>query len=117
MASRRPLARKVRGYPKFAGQIGLRPKLSIFRRFGALNAENLLYLQAELVLLEKALEDQQHIDDTSTHLRKSKYALNWYQLRNSAHNGDTTQLDLVYKIRKTLKQYSKSVHYTAKIDR
>jgi hypothetical protein len=108
MASRNPLANKVRGYPKLAGQIGLRPELSIFRRFGALNAENLLYLQAELVLLEKALDEQQHIDDASNNLRRSKYALNWYQLKNSERNGNTEQLELVYRIRETLKQYSKS---------
>lgn len=106
MKSRRLLARKIRGYPKFAGQIGLRPEFAIFRRFGALNAENLLYLQAELVLLEKALEEQQAIDSQSIHLRKAKYALNWYHLKNSAENGDTVQLDLVLKIRRTLKQYS-----------
>jgi hypothetical protein len=106
MAPRKPLERKIRGYPKLAGKIGLQPELALFRRFGALNTENLLYLQAELVLLEKALEDQQQVDSQSNHLRKAKYALNWYQLKHSAEHGDTVQLDLVLKIRKVLKQYS-----------
>lgn len=69
--------------------------------------ENLLYLQAELVLLEEALERQQQQDSASLNLRTSKYSLNWYQLRNSALNGDVTQLDLVLEIRKVLEQYSK----------
>ena len=59
MAADIPLAEKVRGYPKLAGQMGLRPEVAIFRRFGALNAENLLYFQAELALLERDLQEQQ----------------------------------------------------------
>jgi hypothetical protein len=106
MTPRRALARKVRGYPKLAAQIGLRPELSIFRRFGSLNSENLLYLQVELVLLEQKLEEQQQADSESGHQRKIKYAHNWYQLKYSAEHGDTVQLDLVLRIRKILKQYS-----------
>ncbi|KAJ4294547.1 hypothetical protein N0V90_008238 [Kalmusia sp. IMI 367209] len=115
MASNKPLARKVRGYPKFAGQIELRPEFAIFRRFGALNAENLLYLQAELVLLERSLGEQQKADSESSHQRKSKYALNWYQLSNSEEHGDTKQLDLVLKIRKTLKEYNDALIQQAQI--
>jgi hypothetical protein len=43
----------VNGYPKLARHMGASPEIAIFRRFGALNAQNLLYLQAELVHLEK----------------------------------------------------------------
>ncbi|KAF2441486.1 hypothetical protein P171DRAFT_497717 [Karstenula rhodostoma CBS 690.94] len=110
MTPRKALAKKVRGYPKLAGQIGLRPELAIFRRFGALSSENLLYLQAELVLLERKLEEQQKVDNESDHERKTKYALNWYQLKHSAEHGDTVQLDLVLRIRKVLKQYSMRTH-------
>jgi len=53
-----PLAAKIKGYPKLAGQIELCPETAIFRRFGALNAENLLYFQAELVWLETELTKQ-----------------------------------------------------------
>jgi len=106
MASKDPLADRLRGYPKLAGQIELRPETAIFRRFGALNAENILYLQAELVLLETELREQQRADGYSGHPRKSKYSLNWHQLRTSQSDGDTRQLDLVLKIRETLRLYS-----------
>jgi len=107
MAADIPLAEKVRGYPKLAGQMGLRPEVAIFRRFGALNAENLLYFQAELALLERDLQEQQREDSRSKHPRKCRYALSWYELSTSEHNGDQRQLQLVYRIRQTLKQYSR----------
>ncbi|KAF2690764.1 hypothetical protein K458DRAFT_473865 [Lentithecium fluviatile CBS 122367] len=69
MASNDPLADRVKGYPKRAGQIELRPEVAIFRRFGALNAENLL----------------------------------------SKGTGDQHQLQLVYRIRETLKLYNKAL--------
>lgn len=108
MASGDPLADRVKGYPKLAGQIELRPETAIFRRFGALNAQNILYLQAELVLLENELRDQQRADCLSGHPRKSKYAESWYQLRTCQErdDGDVRQLDLILRIRETLRLYS-----------
>ena len=103
-----PLADRVKGYPKLAGQIELRPETAIFRRFGALNAENLLYFQAELVLLEEELREQQLADSLSNHPRRSKYALSWYQLSTSEEDGDAQQLRLVFRIRETLRLYSMS---------
>jgi hypothetical protein len=46
----------VTGYPRIAGEIGFNPELAMFRRFGALNARNLLYLQNELAQLELKLK-------------------------------------------------------------
>jgi hypothetical protein len=43
------------GYTKLASVMGKNPELAIFRRFSALNAKNLLYLQAEHVNLEARL--------------------------------------------------------------
>jgi hypothetical protein len=103
------LADRVKGYPKLAGQIELRPETAIFRRFGALNAENLLYFQAELVLLEEELREQQLADSLSNHPRRSKYALSWYQLSTSEEDGDAQQLRLVFRIRETLRLYSMSL--------
>ncbi|KAF1970509.1 hypothetical protein BU23DRAFT_582048 [Bimuria novae-zelandiae CBS 107.79] len=97
----------IKGYPMLAGQIQVQPEMAIFRRFIALNAENILYLQAELTFLENELRKQQLKDNSSNHEKKIKYAVNWYQLRNSHRNGDTKQLDLVQRIRETLWQYSR----------
>ncbi|KAF1956372.1 hypothetical protein CC80DRAFT_473276 [Byssothecium circinans] len=106
MAANDPLTQKVKGYPKLAAQIELRPELAIFRRFGALNAENLLYFQAELALLEQDLQKQQLDDHCSGDSRKALFARSWYELSTSKENGDDTQLQLIHRIRETLRSYS-----------
>ena len=111
MTSNTPVTEKVHGYPRLAGKIEIRPEFAIFRRFGALNAENLLYLQAELTDLENSLRQQQKVDSESGHPRKSIYSRSWYPLSISAKHGDTTQLDIVLEIRKKLKAYSKFIVY------
>lgn len=101
-----PFRDTVIGYPKLAAKIAVQPEAAIYRRFGALNAQNLLYLQAELVDLEERLKDQQGLDNNDSTGTKSKYAKNWFSLQDSAVDGDTEQLDLVMKIREVLKEYS-----------
>jgi hypothetical protein len=108
MATRDPLHDIVIGYPKLAAKMQLQPELAIFRSFGALNAQNLLYYQAELVDLEQQLRKQQVQDDQDKTGKKSMYAKTWYRLQDSHEDGDTEQLELVLKIRKTLKDYSES---------
>lgn len=105
MASPDPLQDSVVGYPRLGAQMALRPETAMFRTFAALNAQNLLYFQAELTLLETDLKRQQTEDSADKTGVKSQYALNWYDLRESGENG---QLDLMLKIRRTLKEYSKT---------
>ena len=57
------LSQYVEGYPKLAGYITSLPEVAIFRRFGAMNARNLLYLQAELTDLEAALLQTERRDN------------------------------------------------------
>lgn len=102
--TRNPLDELVTGYPKLAGKMELEPETAIFRRFTALNARNLLYLQAELASLEKQLIEQECLD--SADMEKRRYALDWYWLSQSRDQGDTAQLDLVLKIQATLEKYS-----------
>jgi len=47
----------MEGYSKLASLMGAYPETLIFRRFGAISAQNLLYLQAELVHLEQTLQE------------------------------------------------------------
>lgn len=82
------------------------PETAIFRRFGTLNAQNLLYLQAELVSMEERLRKLQRVDATSSVGKKSKYARNWFYLSQSRKDGDEKQWRLVRRIRQTLKEYS-----------
>jgi hypothetical protein len=108
MPSQDPLHHFVIGYPKLAAQIEILPELAIFRRFGALNAQNLLYMQAELTYLEKKLRERQIVDNNDPSAKRSAYALNWFWLRESEGTDASEQLELIMQIRKTLKEYSMS---------
>jgi len=100
-----PPSELISGYPKFAGRMELIPEIAIFRRFGALNAQNLLYLQAQLVSLEQELRAREKEDSVSGH---ANYAFDWFWLQRSAEGGHCAQWDLVKKTRKMLKEYSNS---------
>lgn len=102
------LAELVVGYPKLAAKFEIDPDLAIYRRFGALNALNLLYYQAELTYLERDLKEQQKKDAESETEHGPSYALNWYWLKHSEADGDGHQLKLILKIREILKEYSES---------
>ena len=111
MASNDPFQNIVIGYPKLAAKIEIQPESAMYRRFGALNAQNLLYFQAELTDLEEKLRDQQLLDHNQAKGSKSLYARNWFRLQDSEIDGDTEQLDLVLKIREVLKDYSTYEHF------
>jgi hypothetical protein len=105
-----PLQDLVTGYPKLAGQMGLIPETTIFRSFAALQAQNILYLQAELVLLEKMLRKRELIDSQDLNGLKSLYSLDWYWLSQSGDDGDEEQWKLVQQIRVKLREYSRPEH-------
>jgi hypothetical protein len=105
---RGPLRDKVVGYPRLAAHIERNSHSAIYHRFTALNAQNVLYLQAELTELEMRLQRQQVVDHHSTKGHKGHYAVNWCWLESSADDGDTNQLDLVLRIREVLNVYSQS---------
>ncbi|CAO2647111.1 Nn.00g080330.m01.CDS01 [Neocucurbitaria sp. VM-36] len=112
MASQDPFPNIVVGYPKLAAKIEIQPEVAILRRFGALGAQNLLYFQAELTDLERKVREQQVSDHNSTKGSKSSYAKNWFDLSDSENDGDTKQLELVMKIRETIKEYRTwDLHY------
>lgn len=104
MSSIDPFPDVVVGYPKLAAKIQSLPEAATFQRFGALN--DLLYYQAELTYLEQKLKTQQRKDSNLGTDRKKKYAVDWFWLERARQDGDATQLDLVLKIRKLLKEYS-----------
>ncbi|KAI8934454.1 hypothetical protein NX059_009185 [Plenodomus lindquistii] len=109
MSAQDPFHGKLPGYPRLAAKIGLQPESAICRRFGALNAQNLLYYQAELSDLERRLEEQPLSDHHEQIGNKSKYARNWYCLQESEADGDTEQLELVLRIRMLLKEYNYAI--------
>lgn len=104
---RSPLFDLVLGYPRIAGRFALKPETAAFRRFSALNARMLLYLQADLCRLEKKLLQQEKWDSESPVGVNHKYAVNYDRLRLSAYDEDPAQWKLVNEIKERLKEYSK----------
>lgn len=104
-----PFPDLVVGYPKLAAKIGILPEIGIYRRFSALNAQNLLYYQAELTYLERKLKEQQLRDNHEKQGHGREYSVDWYWLKHSPEEGDATQLKLVLKIRDLLEKYSKCI--------
>jgi hypothetical protein len=80
----------------------------MFRRFGALKARNLLYLQADLADIEVSLLELEKSDNQSPASKKVKYAIDarWLDNATLVRDGDMKQKDLVLKMRETLNLYS-----------
>lgn len=91
------------GYTKLASLMGENPEIAIFRRFSALNAKNLLYLQAELVNLEARL--QRYAAD-GANAKNGVYETDWFALSRSEKDGDQRQWETFLNIRAKLKEYS-----------
>jgi hypothetical protein len=86
-----PLERLVPGYPRLAGKIELQPEFGIFRRFGALNARDLLYRQAQLIQLENKIIDVEKVDKESNAGNRNRYSADWYWLDKSPSSIDVAE--------------------------
>ncbi|KAH8896747.1 hypothetical protein GQ53DRAFT_639573 [Thozetella sp. PMI_491] len=98
------------GYDRLASLMGEVPDTAIFKKFGALSAEILLYRQAELTLLEDELRDQQKEDRNSPQEVRTLYARSFGKLRNSAasdagEDDDDNQWNLIQQIEEKLEKY------------
>ena len=82
--------------------------LALYRRFGALNARNLLYLQSELMTLENRLKK---LDESANDISKGAEAWSsprsWFYLEKQGGE----HLDVVKEIREKLEKYSESSHF------
>jgi hypothetical protein len=97
------------GYTQLAALMEAHPEIAIFRRFGRLNAKNLLYLQAELIHLENRLQKCVDEDAASGHVDRTIYDRDWQTLSESgaaAPDGDPAQWNAILLIRKRLEEYS-----------
>ena len=99
------------GYHRLADFMGEYPDYAVYRRFGTLNSPNLLYLQAELVMLEQLLKKYAAEDTSSNAEHQPLYARNWMLLSNQGgpKSRSKKQWNLMLRIRKVLRQYSESV--------
>ena len=103
----------MEGYARLASLMGAHPEVAILRRFGALNAQNLLYLQAELVALESDLRRFALEDRTSNDPHRKLHSRDWQSLsmsKDDIENNECTgrQWRCALVIRDKLKEYSQS---------
>ncbi|KAE9972119.1 hypothetical protein EG328_005187 [Venturia inaequalis] len=100
----------VGGYPKLATHMGMFPELAVFKQFGDISARNLLYLQAELIMLHKELLEAENFDDK---IKGLFYSKNFSELlRSHELKDDRKQWDLILRLREKLKEYGKSLATT-----
>src|SRR5271155_4425397 len=105
----------VKGHPSLAAFIASDPDHStaIYRRFDRLSARNLLYLQSELVALEKQQDELDKQDLISDKLDGKAKARNWDLLVEKAESGDDGEarkrVTVAKAIREKIKEYSQSV--------
>ncbi|KAK0109283.1 hypothetical protein ONS96_003103 [Cadophora gregata f. sp. sojae] len=99
----------VEGYPKLACHMGRYEQSAIYRRFGSLNSQNILYLQAELVHLERRLRRAENEDSASPDGNRSKYSRDWYWLNSYATDEGSDQWEIILNIRHMLKDYNNAI--------
>jgi uncharacterized Tic20 family protein len=112
-----PFGDLISGYPKLAGRMSACPEEAMFRRFGALNARNLLYLQNDLARLEDKLKRVELEDSKSAEGQKRRYHRDsmwlstscWEPKKCQPRDGDKKQYDLIIKMRGLLNEYSKTI--------
>jgi hypothetical protein len=73
----------MRGYAKLGWLMGNCPDTAVLRRFSALSAQKLLYLQAELTSLERDLRRFAAEDDGSSYGKRNIHSTNWLALKES----------------------------------
>lgn len=99
-----------KGYPQVATFMANNPEMMVVRRFGGLNVRNLLYLQAELIRIEKELLECEIRDAESKvgeeHDRR-RYPRDYLAVFNSRNEvGRNNQWLLIHEMRAKLKEYS-----------
>jgi len=110
----------MEGYAKLGLLMGEFPEHAIFRRFAALNAQNLLYFQAELVHLERKLRECANEDELSDKQRRKDYSKDWWSLSGSESQSDdigedSEQWKTCLEIRDKLQKYNEALVLQKKI--
>lgn len=107
-------------YPRLSEFMGLWPEMAIFRRFGALNAQNLLFLQAELAHLERELKKTREREERRDDHKGLLAQRSWFELSQASEDGEyCPQWTIIQEIQSKLSDYSKKrissrgLHYQA----
>jgi len=98
----------IGSYPKLSNLMGTWPEVAIFRRFGSLNAQNLLFSQAEITHLETELRDLRAEEEQKENLKGIAAQRNWFELSQGLDDDDepSEQWEIIQKIRVKLREYS-----------
>lgn len=95
-----------KGYAKVAALMARYDELAILRGFKALNIQNLLYLQAEIIHLEDKLKELVKTD--AGHPDREYHSKDWWALAHGEGKGGKAQWKQARKIRKKLAKYSET---------
>jgi hypothetical protein len=96
----------MEGYAKLSLLMSRHHEYGIVRSFRELNFKNLLYLQAELVQLERDLRRIAEADRQSRNSIRVYYEKDWRLLSESLQGGHDEQWKKMLEIRQKLKEYS-----------
>lgn len=94
------------GYPRLSERISLKPETGIYRRFDGLNARRILYLQAELCMLEQDLLLIEKQDKAGTKGKRAVYAVDYKCMLQEADGKQSGQIKLIAEMQRKLNQYS-----------
>ncbi|KAI1180525.1 hypothetical protein F4777DRAFT_597335 [Nemania sp. FL0916] len=120
MAQKNPTPRESEfveegGYVRLAEYMNLHPQLAIFRRFGTLANQTLLYYQAEIAELEHHLKQVREEDEQSDDEHRKLSARSWYNLcQSSLEDQDYSQQgqhELVMRLRKLMAEYHQALYF------
>lgn len=103
----------INGYPSASKFIASDPdhSFSIYRAFHKLTTRNLLYLEAEVLELQK-WQDDMDIEDSWGNQELLQSFRSWKKLSTSNNERSVERMELVGKIRRTLKEYRRfSAHF------
>lgn len=95
-------------YPKLSKLMGSYPDVALFRKFGDLNAQNLLFLQAELTHLEEKLKFLRFDELRSEDPKALQRQQSWWSLSGNADDDEepSQEWEIIREIREKLKEYS-----------
>ncbi|RMZ67693.1 phthalate transporter [Pyrenophora seminiperda CCB06] len=92
-----------------AERIAVKPETGIYRRFDALNARHLLYLQAELCILETSLQEQETADSHNRCEKRREFATDYQTMLERPSDEQKLQLALIEEMHRKLNQYNKAL--------
>lgn len=93
----------MEGYAKVAKLMSMYPEFAVFRRFQALNIQNLLYLQAEIIHLEDGLKTI--IAEDAERPDRRFHSQDWWSLSQDGEEQWESWLELRTKLEKYSESY------------